>query len=367
MVYLRNYSIRNNRLKKACYTGMKLQENGTILFEPQEESKNFFLGSIDSAKDDTRWGRLHFHLKKEERQICVIHAFASNEKVFLRRDAVTLVNDFLLDEKVILPHKKALFEASTEMTFTNQEDVLLYDLKGRYLWVFIEIQGIGEGHICDMQVILPGDNFMNTFPEVYREEGSFFHRYMSIFSSIYNDFQIDIDHVADKLDIDKAPAELLPVFARWLGVDVSGDFLEESKLRAFVKEIYQLNRIKGTRRVLERLTEIVLGEKATIAEKNIVEDNSEENEDIYSNKLYGKTPYDVTMLVRNYVDEKKKSQLFFLLKQFIPIRCRLNIIYLQDDGVLDSYCYLDVNAKVYEKGQGILDEHNNLGSYMILP
>lgn len=366
MVYLRNYSIRNNRLKKACLTGMNLHENGVLSFEQKEENKSFFLGSIDSAKDDTMWGRMRFQLQKEENQVCVIHAFATNNKEFLRKDVLTSTNDFLLDKDNAISNKRALFEASGEITFTNQEDVLLYDLKGRYLWIFIEVQGTGTGSLSHMQVILPGDNFMNTFPEVYREQGSFFHRYMSIFSSIYNDFQTDIDHVSDYLNIDLAPAELLPIFAGWLGVDVSGDFLEEKRLREFVKEIYQLNRIKGTRQVLERLTEIVLGEKATIVEKNIVADNIHEIEDKKINTLYGKTPYDVTMLVGKYVDEKKKSQLFFLLKQFIPIRCRLHIIYLQENGVLDSYCYLDVNAKVYENSQSSLDKHQNLDSHMIL-
>ncbi|MDD2972847.1 MAG: phage tail protein [Lachnospiraceae bacterium] len=366
MVYLRNYSIRNNRLKKACITGMEIQGDGVITFRREEEDRYVFLGSIDSARDETRWGRLHFHMERQPEQIVILHVFASDYQEFLRRGVETSVNEFLLDPEALVQHKKAVFQGSGESRFTNQDDILLYDLRGRYLWLFWEVLGIGEGSICDMNVNLPGDNFMNTFPSVYRSEGSFFHRYLSIFSTIYNDFQMEIDHVAEKLDIDRTPVELLPVFASWLGVDVSGDFLSEQQLREFVKEIYKLNRIKGTKQVLERLTEIVLGEKATIVEKNIVNDSLAQSQDERESKLYGDTPYDVTMLVKKYVDEKKKSQLFFLVKQFMPVRCRLNIIYLMENGVLDSYCYLDVNAKVYEKGQALLDDHRNLGSYLVL-
>ena len=76
---------------------------------------------------------------------------------------------------------------------------------------------------------------------------SFFHRYMSIYSTLYMDFQEKIDNVADFLDINTAPAQLLPIFCGWMGLDVSGDFLTEDRLRTLVKEAYQLNRTKGTR------------------------------------------------------------------------------------------------------------------------
>lgn len=271
-----------------------------------------------------------------------------------------------MDKEIPAEHKEALFTANEEVEFVNKSDVLLYELEGRYLWIYIEVQGIGEGNISNLRITLPGDNFMKTFPEVYQDYGSFFHRYLSVFSSIYNDFQTDIEHIADKLDIDTAPAEMLPIFAGWLGVDVSGNFLGEVKLRSFVKEIYQLNRYKGTKQVLERLAQIVLEEKVLVGEKNMVEERTATKKQVNTITLYGKTPYDVTILVRNYVEEQKKSQLFFLLQQFVPIRCRLNIVYLQDNGVLDSYCYLDMNAKVYQKEQAILDQNNSLENYRVL-
>lgn len=365
MVYLRNYAIHKNRLKSACIEGMTL-EHETLHFQDQEETHRFFLGAIDGVNEDTKWGRLSFLLEKQKEQICKLHLFVSNYKDFLRKDVLTKTNDFLLDKEIPAEHKEALFTANEEVEFVNKSDVLLYELEGRYLWIYIEVQGIGEGNISNLRITLPGDNFMKTFPEVYQDYGSFFHRYLSVFSSIYNDFQTDIDHIADKLDIDTAPAEMLPIFAGWLGVDVSGNFLGEVKLRSFVKEIYQLNRYKGTKQVLERLAQIVLEEKVLVVEKNMVEERTATKKQVNTITLYGKTPYDVTILVRNYVEEQKKSQLFFLLQQFVPIRCRLNIVYLQDNGVLDSYCYLDMNAKVYQKEQAILDHNNSLENYRVL-
>jgi len=52
--------------------------------------------------------------------------------------------------------------------------VLLYGLNGRYLYLVLELIGLGEGKITGMKVDSQGDNFMNTFPEIYRERGGYF-------------------------------------------------------------------------------------------------------------------------------------------------------------------------------------------------
>ena len=79
------------------------------------------------------------------------------------------------------------------------------------------------------------------------------------------DFQEKIDNVAELLNVETAPVQLLPVFCRWMGLDVSGDFLTEERMRTLVREAYQLNRTKGTKETLLRVCEIVLGEKFELA------------------------------------------------------------------------------------------------------
>lgn len=50
------------------------------------------------------------------------------------------------------------------------------------------------------------------------------------------------------LDIDETPVPFLLELAEWLGFSAEGDFPDEEMLRRLVKELYGLNRIKGTRR-----------------------------------------------------------------------------------------------------------------------
>lgn len=138
---------------------------------------------------------------------------------------------------------------------------------GRFLYVMIDAMGSGKGNISKIRVNNRADICMEVLPEIYQEENSFFRRYLSIFSSMYLNSQKKIQGVYWLLDLESAPVELLPTLAHWMGVDVSGEFLEEQRMRTLVKGAYSLNKMKGTRVALERLTEIVLGEKAIILEK----------------------------------------------------------------------------------------------------
>lgn len=355
---VKHYSIKRNRLKNACMSGFHL-EGDTLVCDKEQTVRTIFLGALDSTEENMRWGRFTLTMSLGTDMVCSVHVMASDYREFIRKDVLTGMDSFLQDSEVPAPYKQSVFELSKEQVFVDQEDFLLYDLQGRYLWFYLEVFGEGEGSIRDMHICIPGDNFMNSYPEVYREWGSFFHRYLSVFSSIYNDFHKDIKNVGEKLTIDTAPAELLPVFASWMGIDVSGNFLEEASLRTLVKEGYTLNRKKGTKWVVERIAEIILGEKIILMEKNQMQQKNQED-------YYGKTIYDVTMLINHYVDEKKKSQLYFLLKQFLPVRCRMNIVYLNRRNMLDTYCYMDLNASLYVKETAVLDEYIYLDNNVML-
>lgn len=207
---------------------------------------------------------------------------------------------------------------------------------------------------------------MNTFPEVYRERGSFFHRYLSVFSSIYEDFQEEIEELPRLLDLDTCPAFLLPVYASWLGLAVGDNFLEEPVLRTLVKEAFSLNRIKGTKAALLRIARIVLGEDVVVLERNVMGAYIEKEEVPQMNRLYGRTAQDVTILVGRPLTEVKRSQLLFLLEQFSPVRARLHVVCLKRACVLDSYSYLDWNAMVPWQGQGRLDREQEMDGAVCL-
>ncbi len=354
------YSIKKNRIQRGYYPGFELTEKGVLKSVDTEVTHRLYLRAIDTAKLDSEWGRLTIRGTFSEGTVCYVHVIALNEDSFYRQGVETRIEDFLCNPQESHRIKKEFFSRVGGLRFVNAKDMLLYELKGRYLYLMLEVMGEGACEITGMRVDALGDNFMNTFPEVYQERNSFFHRYLSVFSTIYQDFDDDIEKLPELLDVDTCPVELLPLYAKWMGVNVGKDFLEERILRPLVKEAYELNRMKGTKAVLERIAKIVLEEDVLVLERNMMQEYISRDQMQEFERLYGNSIYDVTILVSQYISEVKKSQLLFLLNQFKPIRTRLHIILLKQEGTLDDYSYLDMNAKISTQREGCLDESHEI-------
>ena len=366
MAEYHKYSIKQNRFNRSFLTGFEIEGETKLRCVPDTYGRLFICDSIDGIESGAKWGRLHLDYKIQEDMVITTYAAALEEKEIWWDDRLIYVEDILKNSEIPKNDKIQILEKLGAIKRINRTDILLYELEGRYLYLCVEVQGLGEGEISNLWVDNHGDFFLDTFPEVYQDYGSFFHRYMSVFSGVYMDFQEKIDKVADFLDIDTAPVQFLPVFCQWMGLDVSGDFLTEEKLRTLVREAYHLNRTKGTKEALLRVCEIILGEKVIILEKNVMQKNTQaENQEIYEG-LYGKGIYDVTLLIHTYVPENQKSQLMFLLNQFKPIRTNLKIKFLDQKGSLDGHVYMDMNAQVMDTQVVALDERAGLDSNVIL-
>lgn len=361
-----SYSIKKNRIQRGWHPGFVLKEDGTLTLNPEEGIHMLYLRAVDGGAEGASWGRLRYQVSCSEDMVYYLYAAAFDQDSFYRREQPVRIEDFLCDRQESHGIKRQFLKEAGFFKFTNQKDLLLYELQGRYLYLVLEVQGAGDFSMRQMRVDQQGDPFMNTFPEVYRERGSFFHRYLSVFSSIYEDFQEEIDELPKLLDLDTCPAFLLPVYASWLGLEVGENFLEEPILRALVKEAYALNRIKGTKEALLRIVRIVLGKEAVVLERNVMSACIRKEQLEQMNLLYGRTAHDVTILVDSALTEVKKSQLLFLLDQFRPIRSRLHVICLKKTCVLDAYSYLDWNARIPWQGEGRLDRKQEMDGAVCL-
>ena len=355
---IHNYRIKESLLKKSLLKGFELEAGNCLVSIPNENRHILISKAIDGITEGAKWGRLRFQYNVREDMVLTVYAIASDNYELEKH---------LLNPDIPIEAKRSFLENENAVKAVNKTDILLYEQSGRYLYLVFDLFGDGEAHIKNIQVNNKGDICMEALPEVYQEYGSFLHRYLSIYSSMLIDLQEKIRDVYQLLDVETAPKEMLPILAHWMGIDVSGDFLEEERLRTLVREAYRLKRMKGTKAVLERLTEIVLDEKAVILEKNVFRDYSQTvDADVYK-ELYGDRPYDVTMLIRTYVPESQKSQLMFLLNQFKPVRCRLFICFLDGQGEMDSHVYMDMNAQTQDDFHGAsMDERLSMDDVVLL-
>lgn len=353
------YTITDAKLEMAYYEGFK--RLGSALLT-QEGSSNFLiLNRFRSYERDTRWGRFHCRADLSPNSTLKIYAFAVDAGVEQAQE----LNDFFHDPNVPWSEKRGYFRRDG-LEFINHEDVLLYDLRGEYLWIAVEIEKAGRDKLYDMKLDTQGDNFMQTFPEIYQEENGFFHRYMSVFSSLYQDISDEIEGMDRYLNIETTPHPVLMQIADWFGFEAEGDFLEDKLLRRLIREIYSLNRIKGTKQVMKDLIQTVLGDEAYIIERNRLRGYIPSDIRDTCQKLYGSTMQDVTILVKRPEDEKLQSQIMYLLQQFKPIRSRIRLVFSESCNNMDSYCYLDYNAALSKMGYAHADDNNRMNGTVIL-
>lgn len=357
----RIYTINATKLDMAYIEGMEKADK-KLVSVPSEKGNHFaILNRFRSYARGTKWGRFQCKAKLSPNNSLRIYAVA----IDCDEGSALELNNYFHDTTVNWSEKKDCFKDSG-LVYVNHNDVLLYDVVGEYLWIAIEVDGDGDDEICDMKLDSMGDNFMQTFPEIYQEEGKFFHRYMSIFSSIYQDMSDRLSGIDTYLDIDKTPLPALTEISGWLGFETREDFLDEKMLRNFVKQIYHLNRIKGTKKVMQEIIKVILGEDVVVLERNKMENHIPSTDSSIYKRLYGDTIYDVVIIVKHKEDEKLWAQLLVILEEFKPVRSRIKLVFSENNINLDSYCYMDFNASLDRKMEAAIDgKHKMNGTVML--
>ena len=360
-----NYTIKKNRLERSYIEGFEMVDD-VLYFSEDTGIHRIYIDAIDAGEDDATWGRFSFGMDLPENMALYVYAQAFNYNTWYDDDGQNInLMDMLRSEDLPDEEKKRLFSSENSKRFVGKNDILLYGLTGRYLFLAIEVLGTGEVSIKRLRVDKKVDNFMDAFPGIYRERDGFFHRFLSVFSSIYNDLDREIDHLPELLDVDQCPAECLPIYAKWLGIDLSGDFLSEDRMRQFVREAYTLNRTKGTKACLSRVLKIALDEDVIILENNTIRSYIEKEDLLDSEYLTGGI-YDVNILIRTPLTDTDRHQLLYLLDQFKPIRTRLHLIALKDTADIDGEVYLDMNAVISGESVGFMDDEMVIDEDVIL-
>ena len=360
------YSIKKNRIDTGYVKGFICEDNGQLLLDDSETEHCIFLRGIDGARQGAQWGRLHFNVDRAEDRLFSIYVMAFDSKVqTIDRVSVNL-DTYLTSPDISNHHKRQYLMSVGASRFIGKSDILLYDLSGQYLYIAMLVAGEGNLTISDIFLDSVGDNFMATYPEVYRERNSFFHRYISVFSSIYNDYEKEIEELPKLLDIDTCPEELLTVYGSWMGIDLEGGSLSESVKRQFVKEAYSLNRMKGTKYAINRVLEIILGKQAIIIEHNQLRSMIKEGKVYIPEGLKTQGVYDVTVMVPGVLTESLRHQIVFMLNQFKPIRTRINIMQMDENPTADSGTYLDINTRLPVEKGAELDGGLSLDSAIVL-
>ena len=126
------------------------------------------------------------------RMTCAIPVFRTGVHFWIYSAETTTINwngtvtpiDQILYAQLPAAEKRNILKPFLKKEFLNETDVLLHDIKGRYIWFCIEIYSGQEENVGieNMFLYFPAQNWLHYLPSVYeknRESAAFLDQYLS--------------------------------------------------------------------------------------------------------------------------------------------------------------------------------------------
>lgn len=233
----------------------------------------------------------------------------------------------------------------------NPRDILLHELRGRYVWFRAELlPGGGESpEIGNLRLRFPRESWLAYLPEVYQADPAgkdFTERFLGIFQSLYDDLDEEIRAVARCFDPDAVGREYLEWLAGWLDVEDAYLWTEE-QLRTLVRRGMELYRIRGTRRYVCEMVKLYTGQEPWVVEHSEIEPYlTDAAQAATLRELYGESPYMVTLVLdaSALASNDAHRALLHIIDSAKPAWIEVNLVVLKPYIFLDKYSYLGMNS-----------------------
>ena len=231
----------------------------------------YFSAALDSTELQTCWHKFIVDAEIPENTQMFISYFASDEQTLLvDGQPVDLAALFQCDAVPTPEQVAALEKLNWSQPFRNAADAFISGASGRYLWLKIELTGspVLSPLVRSVAVYFPRATYLRYLPAVYQEDAAgrkFLERFLSVFETLMQGVEQNIDHVVKYFDVDAVEEEFLGWLSGWLAVSVDENWSSE-QVRTLMREAPLLYKKRGTREGLERLIEIFSGSKPLIIE-----------------------------------------------------------------------------------------------------
>ncbi len=336
--------------EKGFWQNLMWDEKGLCLKDPQSGERGvFFSPVLDCLEQQTIW---HRGMIKSQSlgDASILFCFYSTDSLFVTdyHGAVRNLEEYLQSDAPIWEKEQA-FRPFLAAKVQNPQDILLHQIKGRYVW--FEIQMFGQGNLSpavkQVQLSFPKRSWTQYLPEIYQGENqSFLERYLGIFQSLYEDLDKNIREVSSYLEIDTADEEFLNWLAQWLGVEASY-LWEEENLRQLLHHAMYLYSIKGTVESLKQIVQLKTGQLPYVVEQYEIEPFCKDISRMkLLRQLYGEHPSMVTVCLPSdaATSNRMYQTILKLIETVKPAQVEINLIVLKPYIFLDSYSYLGINS-----------------------
>ncbi len=327
---------------------------------------------FDSDDRGIVWHRLLINTMNCSPDELRVTVYASDITELPYKGSILNIYDVFYDTSISLDEKIGMFSVFEKKNVTGAKDVLLHDVRGRYLWVCVELFGTSGKPpvIDDIRIYLPAVSWIDYLPQIYRKSDSdsmFLERYLGIFQTMYEEVEYEIDRIADKFDPECAESVFLEWLAGWLDINDCSVW-EEQKLRKLLMMAVSLYRGRGTRESISRAVELYTGEKPFIVENFSLRENGGDPEyEKTLGTLYGNDPYKVFILIRSEVIDSDNDihVIWRIIRELIPVTVDFELKVLEPYIFLGYYSYLGINSYLGKPQDAVIDGRSRLSFSVI--
>lgn len=328
--------------------------------------------ALDSGQPETEWHKIEIDALAVSDTQYNIRYYASDEQELILGLSRVRLDDYVADDSVSAGDKLAALSGLWSRPLRDAEDALLFDAKGRYLWIYLELVG-SEHHapaIRSMKVHFPRDSYLRYLPAIYEHQAAsrdFLSRYLSLFQTMLEEMDRTIADMPRSLEPSQASGESLRWLLGWIGIEAE-DFWTETQLRQLLLHAPTLHTMRGTRLAMELLLTIFTGEKPIILEYEQVRplrENPELGE--VSDQLYAADPHTFNVLVKaEHVEtDVKRAAVQQLIDAFKPVFSQCKLVILQPWVYMDLHSYLGMNTVLSEPTLLTLDGQKSMPHHTI--
>ena len=218
---------------------------------------------------------------------------------------------------------------------------------GRYLYLALELTAGGpeSPEISAVSLRISGDHMVDYLPAIYRNQ-DFTYRYLSIFNSMFQDMEREIDELPREFSPESASPEMLGFLAQWLCVHRT---IDPAWLRNRLYEILAGYETMYTPGSIRENAALLAGREPWLIEYFMVDFNDREcpNPALYR-KLYGEDPYRFFLLFPQdtFTSQNEIERFLDGMRELIPAGTELELVLLKPCVQLDWHTYLGINSSI---------------------
>lgn len=302
-------------------------DNGFGIRDLSDSAPGIFISRIlDSGEAKNQWHRLKTEFCLGDNMAITLRIYASDSETGVKRLEGLLRNGNIPPQQMT-----AAMEPYFKLEARNRRDLLLTQVKGRFLWIMALIYGnsVESPWVYGMQLWFHGQSWSRFLPEIYQEL-DFLERYLAVFQTFYDEMDHRIREDAACLDIRSVAPTMLMVLADWLAAE--DRFLwEPDRLRVYLDQGIRVYKKRGTRAGLFEKIALFTGE-----EPCVLEPDEEEGREC------------LTVWIREQAvpDEKSYQALLRIIQKEVPAWTAVRLVTWKPYLVLGLDTCLGINSRI---------------------